>query len=392
MNIQKVNDKIKTIYPEFLKDLEALTKIDRGSKYISGLNQTVAYLRPRLEGLGCQIELQTNPVFGPNLVARKKGNGTARILMLAHMDTVWPEGTCAKRPFKIENNFAYGPGVGDCCQGVLAQYYVLKSLTELGFKDYGEIILLFNPDEEKGSPFSRNLIKQYAKGIDVTFCMESSDNSDEFISSRAGTLNYQLEVFGKAQHAGTAPEKGRNAIAELIFKLQKIQNLQIGNVIPNLGIIKGGMAVNIVADYAMAEFRFRVDRFDVIPRTQKAVEDIVKQCSIEGTRSILHFDPNKNHPPMDKLPGTEKFVELVKQTSVEMGMPLKEKFCGGASDGCFSTEAGTITLDGLNPTSYLYHTVNEKLDLNTVIPRITLLSAVVEQICSDQQYWVCSGK
>lgn len=392
MSTDQIKMKLESFYPLFLKDMEAISKFDRGSKNIPGLEQTVGYLRPRLEQLGCQTEVRSDKIYGPNLIARKKGKGTARILMFAHLDTVWPVGTCASRPFYIRDHYAYGAGVSDCSHGVLAQYYCLRALIESGFDRFGEIVLLFNPDEEAGSPYSRSLIEENAKGKDVAFCMESPDCEKDFISWRAGTLNFELEVFGKAFHAGTAPEKGRNAIAELVYKLNKIQSLNIQGAIQNLATISGGIGSCIVADYAKAEFGFRVDNFDVIPKVNEALDSIMKQTRIDGTVSKLNYDQNQGHPPMIKYQGADLFCELVKQTSLEVGIPLREKFCGGASDGGFSSSVGTITLDGLTPMSYDYHTADEKLDLSSIVPRVTLLASLIERISLNRSYWICSGK
>ena len=121
------------------------------------------------------ITVYDHEEYGPTVVGRKQGKGKARILMFAHMDTVWPEGTCAQRPLHVEGKFAYGPGVSDCVHGMIGALYSLQALNDTGFEDYGEIIILFNPDEELYSPSSKQWIEKYARISDVAFCMEGPD-------------------------------------------------------------------------------------------------------------------------------------------------------------------------------------------------------------------------
>ena len=140
MSPNEVVKKAQELYPQYIKDLRVLVETDSGSRDIEGLSKVVDYLSPQLEALGCETSVEWHDEYGPFLTARKKGSGTAKILFLAHMDTVWEPGTAAKRPFSIKGDYAYGPGVNDCRSGILCQCYVLKTLHELGFEDYGELM------------------------------------------------------------------------------------------------------------------------------------------------------------------------------------------------------------------------------------------------------------
>lgn len=133
------------LYPEALQTIETLCTIDRGSMSLQGLAQTAEYLANFMRAQGCEVVMHPDETYGATVVGRKKGKGKAKILLYAHMDTVWPEGTCAERPFYIEGNFAYGPGVSDCTHGLITGLYTLKALCEMGIDNYGEIIFLFNP-------------------------------------------------------------------------------------------------------------------------------------------------------------------------------------------------------------------------------------------------------
>lgn len=380
MNIEKVRIQAEKLYPEFMKALETITGFERGSKNVSGLRQMAEFLKKELEELGCTITIHENETYGPTLVARKKGTGKVKLMFFAHMDTVWEPGTCQIRKFEIRGNSAYGPGVSDCSHGMLGQLFMLKILTALKFNQFGEIILLFNPDEEVGSTSSKQWIKKYAKEADVAICMEGPDHENEFIAARGGSMYFEMRVKGVSAHAGCAPEKGRNAIAELCYKLNMIQQLEIPEAIQCLTKLEGGSGDCSVADNAMAHFRFRVDSFEAMDRVHKAMDKIGKMCFIDGTETELTYLADEEFPPMVKYPQAQEYIELVEETSREMGMPLKAVFCGGASDGAFACQTGTVTLDGLTPISYGWHTPDEHLELQTIVPRLTLLATVVSRI------------
>src|SRR5690554_1872869 len=238
--INKIQDKASLYYADFLGDLKTLVNIDSGSKNIRGLEKVADFFAESLKKMGCEITLENSSVYGPTQIAQKKGKGKKSILLLAHMDTVWPEGAAEKRSFYIEGNKAFGPGVTDCRSGMLTQYYTLRILEDLNIDNYKEMILIFNPDEELGSPFSREIIWKYAEKVDVSLILEAPDNPDEIITSRGGKLSYMLEVFGKPAHSGTAFDKGINAIDELLYKLRKIQDLDFDEIKTSIATIEGG--------------------------------------------------------------------------------------------------------------------------------------------------------
>jgi glutamate carboxypeptidase len=382
--------KVETMYPEFVKDLEALVNIDSGSLDIRGLHTVVDYLLPRLTQLGCTCNVEKHDKYGPLLVARKKGKGTAKILFLAHMDTVWPEGTANERPFYIEGEYAYGPGVNDCRSGMLCQYYVVKALHEAKFDDYGELMLVFNPDEEIGSPWSRKKIEELAKQVDVALIMEGPTFPDEFIISRAGTMNYTLDVTGRSIHSGVAPEGGRNAILELANKLLEIQKMeQIEGVEVNLATITGGEKQGIVAGHASADIDFRITDWEAMHAVEQHLPNLAQSSIVPDTVTTLQG--GVGHPPFPEHPETSKFTDLVTECGMEIGLELTEKFCGGASDASFTALGGAVTLDGLPPWGTLYHTPREYLDLTTIVPRVSLVSSMVMRVAKDRQYWIRNG-
>ena len=383
--IERVKTQVERLYPEILETLEQMTKIDRGSRFVKGLTQMADYLEAKLRYAGCKIERYEDEIYGPTLVGRKRGNGHATIFLYAHMDTVWPEGTCAQRPFRIQDNMAFGPGVSDCSHGIIASLYALKALNALGIENYKELILLFNPDEELYSPCSEKYIAQYAKIADVAFCMEGSDVLDEYISHRGGVIFYEIEVQGVKSHAGGMPEKGRNAIEELAHKITLIHSLKIKDAFPQTTLLKGGISEGMIPDHAWAHVDIRVDSLDAIEEIKEAMRKIEADTLIEGTHTTCMLRPG-GCLPMVRTEEADKFCKLMDEVSAEADYPLHEAFCGGGANAVISQLAGTPTLDGLAPTSYRWHTDDECLDLSAVVPRVTILAETIRRIGEDDKY------
>lgn len=383
--IEKTKQAVQALYPEIMETVRTISGIDRGSRCLPGLRKTADYLKGKLEEAGCAITVHDDAEYGPVLVGRKKGRGKLRVFLYAHMDTVWPEGTCAARPYREEGRFAYAPGVSDCTHGIIGQLYALKALNSLGVDDYGELILLFNPDEELYSPSSGKWITHYAKLADVAFCMEGADEPDQYISHRGGVIFFEIEVKGVKSHAGVMPERGRNAIEELCHKVVLVHNLRIPDAIPHVTLIGGGISEGMVPDTAWAHVDIRVDSFEAIDACKAAMAEIEKNTMIEGTQTICHFREG-GCLPLVRTPEVDKFCKLVDAHSAEAGLPLHEAFCGGGADAVLSALAGTPTLDGLSPMTYDCHTDHEHLDLESIVPRITTLAEVIQTISRDDGY------
>ena len=199
------------------------------------------------------------PAYGDNIVASLSGSGKGKVLLIAHMDTVFKKGDAAARPFRIEGGRAYGPGVSDDKAGIVVALSVLKILDELKFKDYARLTLMLNTNEETGSRGSRALIEKLAKEHDVTLNLEGGRVGDGITIWRKGSGTINVEVKGRASHAGGAPELGRNAAMELahqMLQLVKLANADKGTTI-NFTVVKSGDRKNVIPDYAVADADIR---------------------------------------------------------------------------------------------------------------------------------------
>lgn len=378
---------VEAMYPEVIDMLEEITGIERGTKNLAGIRKMAAYMKNRMEQLGCEVTQCDDLEYGPTLVCRKKGKGKLRAMFYAHMDTVWPEGSTKELPFRIEGEYAYGAGVSDCSQGLVGSVFMLKTLNMIGFDQYDELIFVFNPDEELTSISSTKWLNKISseENIDIAICMEGPDKEGTFTSARAGSVYYEINIQGKMAHAGVNPEEGANALEELTYKMNEILAQKFPDVYLVVCWMRGGNGDCCVADNAYAMLRYRIKSWDIVPRIDEFLKQVEKKNYIHGTSTKIEFWPQGGFGPMPKLPWLDIFVKAVEETSEEMGYPLKESYSFGGADGA-STVLNCPTLDGLTPLTYGCHSKTERMKLTTVVPRITLLSVLIQKFAMDEKY------
>ncbi len=362
--------------PEFQSDLAWLVARDRGSEHKAGVDAAAEWMLGKLENLGCETVTYPSEDYGMAVAGSLKGRGQGRALLVAHLDTVWPVQTAAGWPLRIEGTRAMGPGVVDNASGSLAGYYALKALQAVEYDDFAEIALLCNGDEEVGSPFSKEVIRALAQGRDAALILEAPSNPDEIISQRAGLMYYDLRVNGRNAHAGVEPEKGHNAIEELCLKLNACQEIARDSEVLTVSVatIEGGRRPNIVPDYARAEIDVRVETVQEAELVNAHFRAVADRVWVAGTSAALNG--GMSHPPMERGPRSPRLVATAQAIGRVLGVNLKDTFCGGTSDGCYSAVAGTPTLCGLAPYGALYHTRDEYLELSTVVPRTALIAGL----------------
>jgi glutamate carboxypeptidase len=375
--IQQLKRVMEAWFPDFQEDLAWLVAHDRGATYKAGVDTAAEWMLAKLRALGCITEVYPSDDCGSTIAGTLKGRGQGRFLIMAHLDTVWPEGTAAEWPLRIEGNRAMGPGVVDNGSGSLTGYYILKALQALGYDNFEEVTLVLNGDEETGSLFSNKIIEQLSRGRDAAFCLEAPDHPDEIVSERAGSMVYDLRVTGKKAHSGTSPEAGANAILELAHKLVACHQISGEDEVLAINAVtaEGGPQSGIIPDYARAELDVRMKTLAEIEWLDARFHEIAERIWVLGTSATI--TGKVYHVPMERVPGTAYLVELAQAIGRELDLELKERFCGGVSDACFATVVGTPTLCGLAPFGQLYHTRDEYLDLSTVVPRATLVAGLV---------------
>jgi glutamate carboxypeptidase len=361
--------------------LKRIVDVDSGSGDIAGGKRVEAILAAPLRAAGATVRTAPAEVSGvaPNLVAVFHGTGRARVLIIAHVDTVFGPGTVAQRPFSIEGDRAHGPGVGDEKGGVVNAVTALQILHRLGFRDYATITLLLDGSEELGSPGSTRLIEALARQSDVEFNMEPGDPPDALTVWRKGAGNIVVHVRGRAAHAGMVPQNGRNAAVELVHQIGALQgkfpHTGDGTTV-NLTLIRAGDRTNIIPDSATATFdvRFRnPGDFDGILRRMKSslvptsVPDTVVSIASEGSA----------YPPLIDNAQVEALGHRAQQIYAELGKTVALSGNGGASESAVAMSVGTPALDGLGFVGAGFHTDHEWIDLGSITPRLYLFTRML---------------
>lgn len=370
----------------YLADLRAIVNIDSGTYTPEGVNRVGAYLEKRFQGWGFTTRFEKQTDYGDHLIATRQGSNPAgpRLLFIGHIDTVFPEGEAARRPFALSEragkHIATGPGVLDMKSGVLIGMYALRLLSEAGEDAYQSVTFLCNSDEEVGSPSSKALIKELAGQHDAALVFEPGRKEHTVVSARKGCGRYKVEVWGRSAHAGVEPHLGRNAILELANQVQKLHALNgtIPGVTISVGIIHGGERTNVVPDYAYCELDVRAADQAGIRAVEKAMRDLTTQHILDGTRIVL--SGGMGSQPFERNAQNQPLIELVKAAGTGLGLEIQDVGTGGASDANTSSWAGTPTLDGLGAGGGLAHNPDEYVELDYLPKRIALVMGLVKRI------------
>ena len=366
---------------EALKLQERLVNIDSGSGYEPGLTQVRDIAVDELKQLGFTIELVPDKAANnSHVVANLKGTGKAKILLMAHMDTVFKEGSAAERPFHIKDGRAYGPGVMDDKGGIVAGIYALKVLKSQGFKDYAQITFLLDASEETGSDAASELIRNTAKGHDVTLNLEPGRPADGLVVWRKGSATAVVEVKGKAAHAGVAPELGRNAAMEAAHQILQLGKLgdEDKKTTINFTVLKSGDRTNVIPDQATAKADVRAALPEEFDRIEKDLARVSANKLIPETE--VKTSLQRGLPPMPQTAESDKLVAIAQGIYGELGRKLTIEGSGGAADASLSAGVGTPTLDGFGIVGGNIHTAEEYAEVESVVPRVYLLSRMIMEL------------
>ena len=369
---------------EVLTDLEQLVNIDSPADYAAGLNQIQGILMTRMKTMGAEIRTVPSPRGSYNIVAEFSGTGAGRILMMAHIDTVFKVGTAAERSFRIQGDRAYGPGVIDDKGPVLTGLYAIKLLQDSGFKDFAKISYLVDVDEEIGSPSSRELIKELAKQHDYAICLEGGRSGDGIVSSRKGTASLQIEAKGRASHAGFASEKSTNALMELVEQvpaLARLADKEKGTTV-NFTVFQSGGKTNVIPDKAIAKADIRVLLPEELDRLEREAMEVIRHKLFQDSQ--LKLTITRGMPPFPQNDATDALIEKAQSVYQEIGKTLTVAGSGGGSDGNYTASVGTPTLDSLGFVGGGSHGVGEYLEIKSIASRLYLLTRLLMDLGSGK--------
>jgi len=325
--------------------------------------------------LGGRVKLHRQKVFGDVLEMRfgRRARGTGRVMLLGHIDTVWPVGTLKSMPCRERDGRLWGPGTLDMKVGVAMALTAIEMLTEAGLLA-GEIILLLNSDEEIGSPVSRPITERIALECGAVFVLEPAQGL-AYKTARKGTGNWRIDIKGVAAHAGVDFEKGASAVRELARVIETVSgwtDLKRGLTV-SVGLAGGGSKTNVIPAEAWAEVDGRIARAadgQRIERKFAALKAADKRCSLSVTGGI-------NRPPMERTRGTVALYRKARELAADLGFVLEEASTGGASDGNFTSALGIATLDGMGAVGEGAHAQHESVVLEQLAPRVALLAGML---------------
>ena len=390
MNAYQVVDQAEQLMQQYLDDLKTIVNIDSGTYSRSGVDRVGAYLQERFQAFGFSTRFDLQAQFGNHLIATHTGNAPAgpRILLIGHIDTVFSEGEAQRRPFAISQQnggrIATGPGVLDMKSGVLIGMYGLHILISAQEANYKQATFICNSDEEIGSPSSKPLIQELARQADAVIVLEPGRAKGTVVSSRRGSGQYRVEVRGVSAHAGVEPQKGRNAILELSYQVQKMQALNgtVPGTTLSVGIIHGGERVNVVPDLAYCEMDVRVSDGARLQAIEAAMRKVAAKTVLQGTSITL--SGGMACMPFERK-GNEQLVQLAKEAGNELGLKIEDVGSGGASDANNAAVVGVPTIDGLGAGGGLAHNPGEYIELDYLPTRIALLAGLVRKIGAGYQ-------
>lgn len=379
--IMEFHHYFKSRQGEIVNLLKALVNLESPSMDKKAVDKCADFIIKEFRKIGGKItrfpQKKIGDLYTVQYPALKSKLKKEQILVLTHIDTVWPVGRIQKMPFYLSGNKIFGPGVLDMKAGIVMAFCALKTLHELNIEPQKNIVLFINSAEEIGDAASYQIIRKLARKSECVLCLEPSLPGGGLKMERKGRLVIKLEVSGKAAHAGT-PDKGLNAIEELMNQLRVLKKLRrTKGTTMNIGLISGGEKANIVAEKASATLDMR---FWTNAHRQKIL-DVFKQLSPIFSGSKIRFSIESSTPPMEK---TEASLDLLSQirdiAESTFKMSLEAGKAGGGSDASIAASLGVPTIDGLGPDGEGIHAENEHLLLSSLVKRTALLTELLRQL------------
>ncbi|MBN9627026.1 MAG: glutamate carboxypeptidase [Acidovorax sp. SCN 65-28] len=381
-----------------LDTLRDLVHIESGSKDIEGLNQIAERIASQLKQLGGTVDvLQTSDIYrlddtpekvGPAVQAVFKGTGSKKIMLIAHMDTVYLKGMLKGQPFRIDGDKAYGLGISDDKQGIALIIHTVALLQKLNFKDYGTLTVLINGDEEISSPGWRSTITRVAAEQDVVLSFEGGGTDGTLRLATSGIGAAYLTVQGKASHAGAKPEDGVNALYELSHQLLQMKDLSKSDegLKLNWTVSKAGTNRNVIPAEATAQADARALRVADFDGLEKGLQEKVKSKLLPASKVDVKFEVRR--PPLEASDASRRVAGYGKVIYQELGMSLNvvEKATGGGTDAAFAAlKTKGAVVEGMGLSGYGAHSNDaEYVQINTIVPRLYLATRMIMDISRDR--------
>ncbi len=369
---------VATLETKLHERLRRLVEIESPSDEKRAVDLCVDAVAEMGVALGGRVRRHRQREFGDVLEVRfGKGRKSPPLMLLGHLDTVWPLGTLAQMPFRMADGRVWGPGVLDMKAGVAMALTALEFLREEDALNR-PVVLLLNGDEEVGSAVSRPITERLARECAAVFVLEPAQGLEgAYKTARKGVGDYTLRVKGRAAHAGVDFEGGHSAVHELAYQVEKVRGfteLDRGLTV-NAGVIRGGTRTNVVAAEAVAEIDVRIARAGDAAR----IERRFRSLRVRDRGCVLTIEGGMNRPPMERTRATAALYRRAATLAAEMGFGLTEASTGGGSDGNFTAALGIPTLDGMGGVGEGAHASNESVVVRDLVPRTALLAGMMSR-------------
>jgi glutamate carboxypeptidase len=381
-----------------LDTLRDLVQIESGSKDIEGLNQIAARVAGQLRQLGGAVDIlqptdiyrldDTPDMVGPAVQAIFKGAGSRKIMLIAHMDTVYLKGMLKDQPFRIDGDKAYGLGIADDKQGVALIIHTMALLQKLNFKDYGTLTVLINGDEEISSPGWRSTITRLAAEQDVVLSFEGGGTDGTLRLATSGIGSAYLTVQGKSSHAGARPEGGVNALYELSHQVLQMKDLSKPEqgLKLNWTVSKSGTNRNVIPAEASAQADARALKVADFDGLEKALQDKIKNRLLPDSKVNVKFELRR--PPLEATEASRKVASHGKTIYQELGLPLNvaERATGGGTDAAFAAlKTKAAVVEGMGLSGFGAHSNDaEYVQINTIVPRLYLTTRMIMDLSTGK--------
>ncbi|MFO1287661.1 MAG: glutamate carboxypeptidase [Rubrivivax sp.] len=389
--------------PAVLESLKALVAIESGSRDLEGLAQIADLVAKRLAAAGMAVQTMPAqaPSFNPQLrgakvgsmvMGRKAGTGLRKVLLIAHMDTVYPRGMGAKQPFRVQGDRAYGLGISDDKGGVALILHTVELLERMHFTDYAELAVLINGDEEIGSVGSAQTITRLGREYDAVFSFEGGGFERDMVRLATSSIaSVELRVKGKASHAGGAPEMGRNALVEMAHQVLKTRGFGEDDkgLKINWTVATAGQVRNVIPADAVAHADVRALNDADLDRLEARLREAIKDKLIPDTEVTLNFQ--RGRPAFRANAVSRVLAQHALAVFKEMGLPLeiRDRATGGGTDAAYAgiePKGGVLESFGLRGFG-AHSNDDEYIFVSSIAPRLTLAARMVMDVGSGKLAW-----
>ncbi|MBM3790722.1 MAG: M20 family metallopeptidase [Acidobacteria bacterium] len=362
-----------------LETLKKTVEIESPTGDKRGIDSLAAFVADRFRETGAAVEILSQGAGGDALRAVwRAGHGGAPVLVLGHLDTVWPVGTVLERPFEVRDGKAFGPGVFDMKAGILLSVLVCRAFQRELYDPGKDVVFLFTPDEEGSGEAASSLLRRLAPGCRAVLCLEPPLPGGLAKTSRKGVGEVRLQVKGISAHAGLDHEKGASAVLELCRLVNLLEGMTDypNGVTVNVGLIRGGSALNVVPGTAEAVVDFR---FPTMVRGEK-LERAIGSLTPSDPRCRLQIVGGIQRMPLERTDAVVGLFRKAREAALRVGMELGEGAAGGASDGSFTAAMGLPTLDGLGVPGDGAHADHEHIVVADIPQRAAFLCELLRAL------------